>query len=96
MTLSGVEGAATDPVKLGFITADIRIVANKNFLKKNPAAKKSFEIFTLSVDDISAQNAKMNEGEKSESHINRHAEEWIANNQETWNKWLDKARAAAK
>ncbi|MBU4566310.1 MAG: glycine betaine/L-proline ABC transporter substrate-binding protein ProX [Desulfarculus sp.] len=31
MTVSGIKGAVSDPVKLGFVASDIRIVANKKF-----------------------------------------------------------------
>lgn len=96
MTVSGVEGAVSDPVKLGFVVADIRIVANKKTMEENPAAKKFFEVFTLPLGDINAQNTKMNEGEKSAKDIDRHVDEWIANNQDKWNGWLEEARNAAK
>ena len=95
MTVSGVVGAVTDPVKLGFVASDIRVVANKNFLDANPAAKRFFEVFTLPLEDINAQNTRMNEGEKSDKDIERHADEWIADNQETWDMWLEEARNAA-
>jgi glycine betaine/proline transport system substrate-binding protein len=95
MTVSGIEGAATDPVKLGFVVSDIQIVANKEFLKKNPAAKTFMEEFTLSLNDINEQNTRMNEGEKSERDIAKHVDEWIAKNKQTWNTWLTKARNAA-
>jgi glycine betaine/proline transport system substrate-binding protein len=95
MTVSGVVGAVTDPVKLGFVASDIRVVANKNFLAANPAAKRFFEVFTLPLEDINAQNTRMNEGEKSDKDIERHADEWIADNQETWDMWLEEARNAA-
>ncbi|MBU0945992.1 MAG: glycine betaine/L-proline ABC transporter substrate-binding protein ProX [Proteobacteria bacterium] len=96
MTVSGIEGAVSDPIKLGFIVADIRIVANKNFLKKNPAAKKFFEVFTLPLGDINEQNTWMNEGEKSEKDIQGHVDKWIAKNQDKWNGWLTEARSAVK
>lgn len=96
MTVGGIEGAVSDPIKLGFIVADIRIVANKKFLKENPAAMKFFEVFTLPLGDINEQNTRMNEGEKSEQDIQGHVDEWIAKNQEQWNGWLDAARQAAK
>ncbi len=96
MTVSGVEGAVTDPIKLGFVVADIRVVANKKFVEKNPAAKKFFEVFTLPLGDINEQNTRMNEGEKSQKDIERHVDEWIAKNQEKWNGWLAEARSAAK
>jgi glycine betaine/proline transport system substrate-binding protein len=96
MTVSGIEGAVSDPLKAGFVVSDIRVVANKEFLAKNPAAKKFFELFNLSLADINAQNTRMENGEKSQADIERHAQEWIAENQQKWNSWLDAARKAAK
>jgi glycine betaine/proline transport system substrate-binding protein len=96
MTQSGIVGAVSDPIKLGFVVSDIRIAANKKFTEKNPAAKKLFEIFTISLADVSAQNTKMSEGEKSQKDVERHAAEWIVKNQAQWNKWLEQARDAAK
>ena len=96
MTVSGIEGAVTDPIKLGFVVSDIRIVANKKFIKKNPAAKKFFEVFTLPLNDINEQNTRMNEGEKSQKDIERHVDQWIAKNQSKWDGWLQQAREAAQ
>ena len=96
MEVSGVEGAVSDPVKLGFVVSDIQIVANKKFMDANPAARKFFEVFTLPLGDINEQNTKMNEGEKSDKDIARHVDEWIAQNQSTWDGWLAEARKAAK
>ena len=95
MTAAGVEGAVSDPIKLGFVVADIQIVANKNFLTSNPAAKKFFEVFTLPLSDINEQNAKMQNGEKSQKEIEGHAREWIDNNSAKWKSWLEAARKAA-
>jgi glycine betaine/proline transport system substrate-binding protein len=96
MTQSGIDGAVTDPVKLGFVVSDIRMVANKKFLADNPAAKKIFELFTLPLADINAQNTRMNAGEKSAKEIQKHVTEWIAENQKKWDDWLAQAQAAAK
>lgn len=96
MTVSGVEGAVSDPIKLGFVVSDIRIVANKKFVEKNPAAKKFFEVFTLPLADINEQNTLMNEGQKSQKDIEKHVEAWIAKNKDKWNGWLAEARKAAK
>ena len=95
MTVEGVEGAVSDPVKLGFVVSDVQIVANKKFTAKNPAARKFFEVFTLPLGDINEQNTKMNDGEKSQKDIDRHADEWITKNSEKWNAWLAEARKAA-
>ncbi|MGB5987830.1 MAG: glycine betaine ABC transporter substrate-binding protein, partial [Desulfobacterales bacterium] len=96
MTVSGVAGAVSDPLKMGFVANDIRVVANKKFAEANPAAKKFFELLTLPLADINAQNTRMNEGEKSQQDIEKHVDEWIAANSDTWNGWLDEARKAAK
>ncbi|WP_321493428.1 glycine betaine/L-proline ABC transporter substrate-binding protein ProX [uncultured Desulfobacter sp.] len=96
MTQSGIEGAVTDPVKLGFVVSDIRIVANKKFLAANPAARKFFEVFNLPLADINEQNTRMSEGEKSAADIQKHVTQWISRNQAKWNDWLAQARAAAK
>lgn len=95
MSVSGAVGTVTDPVKLGFVVSDIRAVANKKFLDKNPAIRRFFEIFKIPLHDISAQNNKMDNGEKSKKDIKRHVDEWIKANQATYNGWLEEARKAA-
>lgn len=96
MTVSGIEGAVTDPLKAGFVVSDIQIVANKKFLAENPAAKRFFEQFSLPLSDISNQNTLMEDGESSQADIERHAADWIAQHREQWDSWLDEARKAAK
>ena len=96
MTVSDIEGAVSNPIKLGFVVSDIQIVANKKFISKNPAAKRLFEVFTLPLIDINEQNTRMNSGEKSQKDIERHVNEWIAKNPAKWDGWLNQARSAAK
>jgi len=95
MTASGIEGSVTDPIKLGYVISDIRIVARKKFVNDNPAVRKFFEIFTLPLNDINEQNTRMNEGEKSQKDIERHVDEWISKNKAKWEGWLTEARKAA-
>ncbi|SOB58898.1 Glycine/betaine ABC transporter [Pseudodesulfovibrio profundus] len=94
-TVSGIEGAVSDPLRPGFVVYDITVVANKKFLAKNPAAATFLENFTLPLSDVSEQNTRMNEGEKSDKDIAKHVDDWIAKNQDKWNAWLDAARKAA-
>jgi glycine betaine/proline transport system substrate-binding protein len=91
MVQKGVEGAVSDPLKMGFPANDIKVVANKEFLEKNPAAKKLFEIMTIPLEDIARQNNRMFAGENTEADIERHVTEWIALNQEKWDKWIAEA-----
>jgi glycine betaine/proline transport system substrate-binding protein len=96
MVASGIEGAVSDPIKMGFVANDIRVAANDEFLANNPAAEKFFECMEVPLEDIAAQNLKMSEGENKQEDIERHAEEWIEQNRDLWNKCLEEARAAAE
>jgi glycine betaine/proline transport system substrate-binding protein len=90
----GEEGANTttpDGRNLGFSVNSIHILANNAFLKKNPAAKRFFEVAQIPINDIGAQNLKMRNGEKSIKQIDRHADEWIAANQDVFDKWIQEA-----
>ena len=93
--LENVVGAVSSPINMGFEVASIRVTANNKFLEKNPAAKKFFTLFRMSVGDMNAQQVKVQEGKKSQKDINAQADEWIAANKELWNSWLDQARQAA-
>ena len=95
LTASGVEGAVSDPVKLGFALNDINVVANKDFLDDNPAAEKFFEVMSVPLQDIAAQNYKMYQGEDSQRNIESHVNEWIADHQDKWDDSLEQARQAA-
>ena len=50
----------------------------------------------LDINDVSAQNNKMRDGEDSIDDIARHVDEWIAANQDTFNSWVEAGKAAAK
>ena len=84
-----------DGKNLGFAVNELRVVANNDFLAANPAAAKLFEVATLDINDVSAQNKKMQDGEDSIEDIDRHVDEWITENRETVDGWLEEARAAA-
>lgn len=79
----------------GFEVNAQHIVVNKAFAEANPAAGKLFEIAKLDVNDVSAQNLRMNDGEKDSAAIDRHVAAWIKANQKTYDGWLAQARAAA-
>jgi glycine betaine/proline transport system substrate-binding protein len=94
-TMSGVTGCVADPCNMGWPANDIRPVANNEFLDNNPAVAALLEEARIPIEDIFAQNARMNEGEDSSEDIERHASEWIAENRELVDQWLEKAQAAA-
>ena len=83
-----------DGKNYGFAIDRMRVVANKEFLADNPAAKRFFELAEIPVDDINAQNELLREGENKIADIRRHAQEWIKNHQEKFDGWVEEARIA--
>lgn len=91
-----VDTSLPDGSNYGFQANNQRIVANRAFAEANPAAAKLFAVMELSANDISAQNLRMRDGEKSLADIERHTEAWIRANQARFDGWLEAARAAAR
>lgn len=92
----GAEGETTyNGKELGFAVDSIRVVARNDFLEANPAAAKLFEVAAIDINDISAENKLIADGEDSSDDIDRHVEDWIAANQAEYDGWLAEARAAA-
>ncbi|HET9070117.1 MAG TPA: glycine betaine ABC transporter substrate-binding protein, partial [Amaricoccus sp.] len=73
---------------------DIRVVANDAFLADNPALAKLFEVMSIPLEDIFAQNAKMYQGENRPDDLERHADEWIAAHADEVDGWVSEATAA--
>lgn len=80
----------------GFDINSERIVANKAFAEANPAAAKLFAVAQLPINDVSAENMLIANGEDSQKQIEKHADNWIRNNQTTFDGWIQQAMDAAK
>ncbi len=91
--VKGVPGCVADPCAMGFPPSDIRVVANKDFLKQNPAIRRLAEVVEIPLEDINDQNARMVDGEDDDEDIRRHAQEWIHKNRRTVDRWLKTATA---
>jgi glycine betaine/proline transport system substrate-binding protein len=89
------ETELTDGRNLGFAVNNQRVVANREWIEENPAAKAFLDAAFLPVSAINAQNLLMQEGEDSADDIERHAVEWIEQNRADFDSWLKAARAAA-
>ena len=94
MTVSGVTGAVSDPLQMGFPANDIRIAANNDFLAANPAAAALFSVVKIPLEDIAEMTARINAGEDSDDDVAAMASEWIAGHQEEVDGWLSEARGA--
>lgn len=96
------EEAANAPTKLedgrnvGFTMNDIRIIASNDFLEENPSARRFFELVTVPIADVNAENLLIEEGEKEFEDIRRHAEEWVAAHEAEFSAWVEEARAAGE
>ncbi|MDJ0799630.1 MAG: glycine betaine/L-proline ABC transporter substrate-binding protein ProX [Calothrix sp. MO_167.B12] len=81
---------------LGIAVDQVRVIANKKFLAANPTAKRLFELMTIPIEDVNAQQKLVKNGENTPKDIRRHAEEWVKKNQELFDSWVESAKKAAK
>lgn len=81
---------------LGFAVDRLRIVANKEFLKANPAARRLFELVQIPLEDISAELHLIHKGEDTPEDMRRHAKEWIQKHQQLFDSWVEEARITGK
>ncbi|NET40902.1 glycine betaine/L-proline ABC transporter substrate-binding protein ProX [Okeania sp. SIO2B3] len=84
-----------DGKNLGFPLLQQHIVANKKFLEANPVAGKWFELVQIPVADMNVESLRIKEGEDKPEDIMRHGQEWINNNQQKYDSWLETAIKAA-
>lgn len=96
ITLTQLEGCVNNPCRLGFPPNDIRTVAYKPFLEANPAVRALLEAVTIPLEDITAQNARLVEGEDEQADIINQATEWLTSHQAQVDQWLAEAVAAAE
>lgn len=87
--LEDVNGCVEDPCQMGFIGNDIRAVANTDFLMENPAVAALMSMVEIPLGDIAAQNIEMREGEDSDEDIAEDAAEWIDDNRDEVDEWLE-------
>lgn len=90
-----VDTSLPDGSDYGFQANTQHIIANRQWAEANPAAAKLFAIMQLSNNDISAQNLRMRDGEKSAADVERHADAWIKGHQATFDGWIAEAKKAA-
>jgi glycine betaine/proline transport system substrate-binding protein len=75
---------------IGWAAADIQAAANNDFLAANPAAEELFKQIKLSVMDVSVANVAQSAGADPRDL----AAEWIADNRDKVDPWLEAARSA--
>jgi glycine betaine/proline transport system substrate-binding protein len=95
VTVSGIDCAGgKDPCMVGWNYGDIRVVANSAFLNDNPAIRALAEAVEIPFEDITEQNAWMEDNEaRTNEEIRAYAEEWMAENSAMVDEWLQAARS---
>ena len=91
----GTDTQLSNGENYGFNVNSERVIVNKAFAEANPAIKALFEVARLDINAVSAENKLIADGENTVADIQRHTENWIENNREEFNSWLDAARKAA-
>ncbi|EKV00970.1 ABC-type proline/glycine betaine transport system, periplasmic component [Leptolyngbya sp. PCC 7375] len=94
----GIQANASviDGKNLGFEVNQIEILANRQFLRAHPDIARWFELVNIPITDVSLQNQRMRDGENTPADIRRHAEDWIRDNQGTFDDWIEDAKGVAK
>lgn len=77
---------------LGFAVDNMYILASDKFLADNPAAAKLLAAVKIDINDVSAENKLMADGESSSEAIDKHVADWIAAHQADYDAWLAAAR----
>jgi len=85
-----------DGKNLGWAVNNIRIVANNSFLEANAGAKKFFELLTIPLADVNAENLLVYNGEKTDEQIRHHVEQWVKDNAAEFDSWIAEAIKAAQ
>ena len=87
---------STNSKNLGFPKTQQSIVANKKFLAANPIANRWFELVQIPAEDINQESLRIQEGEKKPEDIRRHAQEWVTNNQELFDSWIEEIKSQSE
>lgn len=91
---NAIDVSVTGGRNYGYPANNVRVCANKAFLDANPVARRFLELVTIPLNDVSAQNLKMHDGEDKPEDVRRHAEEWVAAHEAEFGRWLEQAQAA--
>lgn len=95
-SLPGVNTQNADGTNYGFITGDVYIIANNEFLANNPVVKRFFELVTIPIADVNAAQVPLRDGNVKVADIRKQAEAWVAEHQAEVDAWVAEAAKAAR
>lgn len=77
---------------LGMVQGKYRVIANKKFLAKNPSIKRFFELVKIPYQDMIRESYRIKNGEDKPEDIRRHAEEWVEQNNNLFEEWINQIK----
>lgn len=77
---------------LGFPRARPRILANEEFVKENPTARRWFELVAIPAQDLNDVSLQVKDGKNKPEDLRVMAEEWVRQNQASFDRWLAEAK----
>jgi len=92
----GVDTTLPDGRNLGFPPDNVRIVANRSWLEKNPAAKRFFQLVTIPLADVNRAILLEHNGQSSRSQIWQAANEWVKAHKAQFDRWVAEAATAGQ
>ena len=91
----GKDTAQPDGSNPGFGVDTIVFLANKDFIAKNPAVKRLFELITIPIGDINQVILRQHDGETKPEQIMAQAREWVSHHQAQFDGWVKQAADSA-
>lgn len=85
-----------DGTNYGFITGDVHVIANNEFLAGNPVARRFLELVTIPIADVNAAQVLLKDGNVKVPAIRQQAENWVAAHQAEFDGWVAEAAKAAQ
>ena len=89
------DSCTNDPCTTMFTPSDIVVTVNNDFAAENPAAASLLESFVMDPLAVAVQAVAIDAGANSEEDISSAAADWIANNRDLVDGWIEEAMAAA-
>ncbi|MBP0008698.1 MULTISPECIES: glycine betaine/L-proline ABC transporter substrate-binding protein ProX [unclassified Roseofilum] len=81
---------------LGLPANTQQVISNPMFLENNPVAKRWFELVQIPLEDMNEASLRIKEGENTAEDLRRMAQEWVSENQEQFDRWIEEAKGASE
>lgn len=95
-SLPDLDTKNADGTNYGFVSGEVFIAANNEFLAANPAAKRFLELVTIPIADVNAAQVLLKDGNVDVAAIRQQADDWVAAHQAEFDAWVAEAVQAAK